>query len=142
MAATHRVKVISFRGRDVPIVMQNENGPCPLLALSNVLLLRNQIRLTPLSTEVSQETLLSQVAGVILDANNPDRFKESSKPDSMANLQRNVADAVSKLHLLTTGLDVNPFFEGSIRGFEVRLAKCCLAYRSKRIGFERVGDMS
>ena len=33
-------KQITYEGRDVPILMQNENGPCPLLALANCLLLR------------------------------------------------------------------------------------------------------
>ena len=117
--ATHRVKVIKFRGRDVPIVMQNENGPCPLLALSNVLLLRNQIRLSTDIPEVPQEHLLSLVAGFILDANSPERAKVSSSPEYQANLQQNVADAVCQLPKLTSGLDVNPFFDRNIRGFEV-----------------------
>ena len=31
-------KRIAYNNREVPVLMQNENGPCPLLALSNVLL--------------------------------------------------------------------------------------------------------
>lgn len=53
-AAVYKVKTISFLRREVPIVMQNENGPCPLLALANVLLLRNQIYLPPNTPEVTQ----------------------------------------------------------------------------------------
>jgi hypothetical protein len=115
------VKVINFRGRSVPIVMQNENGPCPLLALSNVLLLRNQIQLSADIPEVSQEHLLSLVAGYILDSNSPDRVKTEASPEYQANLQQNVADAVCQLPKLTSGLDVNPVFDRSIRGFEVLL---------------------
>jgi hypothetical protein len=29
----HFVKHVSFLGRTVPILLQNENGPCPLLAI-------------------------------------------------------------------------------------------------------------
>ena len=32
--STFRLKRISYNGRDVPVLMQNENGPCPLLGLS------------------------------------------------------------------------------------------------------------
>lgn len=54
MSINYKVKRIEFMKRKVPIMMQNENGPCPLLALANVMLLRNHISL-PLTTEnVSQ----------------------------------------------------------------------------------------
>ena len=51
---SYRLKRISIRGRSVPVVMQNENGPCPLLAIANVLLLRNQIQLPGGASEVLQ----------------------------------------------------------------------------------------
>ena len=35
-------------------MMQNRNGPCPLLALANVLLLRNRITLPTNTTSISQ----------------------------------------------------------------------------------------
>ena len=54
MADSYKLKTIQFFGRRVPIVTQNENGPCPLLALANVLLLRNQIQLSPNAPNVSQ----------------------------------------------------------------------------------------
>lgn len=57
---SYKVKAITFMNRKVPIMMQNENGPCPLLALANVMLLRNHISL-PLGTmSVSQVSLLTQ----------------------------------------------------------------------------------
>lgn len=37
-----------------PPLMQDVNGPCPLLAIANVLLLRNQIQLPAGVGEVSQ----------------------------------------------------------------------------------------
>lgn len=38
-------------------MMQNQNGPCPLLALANILLLRNQINLSPDASSVTQVRL-------------------------------------------------------------------------------------
>ncbi len=51
---TYTVKTILFMKRRVPIMMQNQNGPCPLLALANILLLRNQIQLSPDAPSISQ----------------------------------------------------------------------------------------
>ena len=52
--ASYKLKTIEFMRRKVPVVVQNANGPCPLLALVNVLLLRNQIYLAPNTPDVSQ----------------------------------------------------------------------------------------
>lgn len=30
----YKVKLIPFQNRSVPIVLQNDNGPCPLIAIS------------------------------------------------------------------------------------------------------------
>ncbi|KAK7820798.1 ubiquitin carboxyl-terminal hydrolase mindy-1 [Quercus suber] len=65
----HKTKLIQFLGRTTPIVLQNDNGPCPLLAICNVLLLRNNLNLSPDTTEVSQEKLLSLVAERLIDSN-------------------------------------------------------------------------
>lgn len=54
---SYRLKHINIRGRGVPVVMQNENGPCPLLAIANVLLLRNQIHLPGGAAEATQVCL-------------------------------------------------------------------------------------
>lgn len=51
---SYTVKTIVFMKRRVPIMMQNQNGPCPLLALANVMLLRNQIKLSPDAPSVTQ----------------------------------------------------------------------------------------
>ena len=39
----YHIKWIKFHKNDCPIVTQNENGPCPLIAIMNVLLLRRVI---------------------------------------------------------------------------------------------------
>ena len=35
----HKTKVIQFLGRTTPIILQNDNGPCPLLAICKFLYL-------------------------------------------------------------------------------------------------------
>lgn len=43
MDELYRIKTIEFENSRIPILMQNRNGPCPLLAISNVLLLRKKL---------------------------------------------------------------------------------------------------
>ena len=52
---SHVLKRVATLGRArVPIALQNENGPCPLLACANALLLRGEIELPGGGGEVSQ----------------------------------------------------------------------------------------
>ena len=50
----YRLKRIDFFGRKVPVALQNENGPCPLLAIANILLLKKQIELPEHAPVISQ----------------------------------------------------------------------------------------
>ena len=50
----YKLKRIDFFGRKVPVALQNENGPCPLLAIANILLLEKQIELPELAPDISQ----------------------------------------------------------------------------------------
>ncbi|KAK9698644.1 hypothetical protein RND81_08G120300 [Saponaria officinalis] len=101
----HKTKTIQFFGRSSPIVLQNDNGPCPLIAICNVLLLRNQLNLSAAISEVSQEKLLSLVAERLIDSNSNNKDAEYVK-----NQQQNIADAIDLLPRLTTGIDVNTKF--------------------------------
>ncbi|GLT78294.1 hypothetical protein SLA2020_498340 [Shorea laevis] len=100
----HRTKAIQFLGRTTPIILQNDNGPCPLLAICNVLLLRNNLNLSPDISEISQENLLSLVAERLIDSNSNVNNKEAGY---LENQQQNIADAMNLLPRLTTGIDVN-----------------------------------
>ena len=42
----HLIKWIEFNFDQLPILLQNVNGPCPLLAIFNILLLRKQVKQT------------------------------------------------------------------------------------------------
>lgn len=100
----HKTKVIQFFGRTTPIILQNDNGPCPLLAICNVLLLKNHLNLSPDIPEVSQEKLLSLVAERLIDSNSNVNNKDAGY---IENQQQNIADAIDLLPRLTTGIDVN-----------------------------------
>ena len=101
------LKEINFLSRKVKIVIQNENGPCPLLALVNTLLLRKAITIPMHKDMISLDELLAMVAGRMLDSN-----KSEDK-----NMQQNIQDAIAILSKLATGIDVNPKFH-STKGFE------------------------
>ncbi|KAF2298897.1 hypothetical protein GH714_028962 [Hevea brasiliensis] len=100
----HKTKTIQFLGRTTPIVLQNDNGPCPLLAICNVLLLKNNLNLSPDIAEVSQEKLLSLVAERLIDSNSNINNKDAGYVE---NQQQNIADAIDLLPRLATGIDVN-----------------------------------
>ncbi|KAL4323970.1 hypothetical protein GQ457_11G025110 [Hibiscus cannabinus] len=101
---THKTKPIQFLGRTTPIILQNDNGPCPLLAICNILLLRNNLSLSPDIAEVSQEKLLSLVAERLIDSNSNVNNKDAGYVE---NQQQNIADAIDLLPRLATGIDVN-----------------------------------
>ncbi|XP_071730590.1 uncharacterized protein [Rutidosis leptorrhynchoides] len=100
----HKTKLIQFFGRTTPIILQNDNGPCPLLAICNVLLLKNNLSLDSDVTEVSQEKLLQLVAGRLIDSNSNNDNKDAGYVE---NQEQNIADAIDLLPRLTTGIDVN-----------------------------------
>ncbi|KAM7258897.1 hypothetical protein ACFE04_014638 [Oxalis oulophora] len=100
----HKTKTIQFLGRTTPIILQNDNGPCPLLAICNILLLRNNLNVGPDPTEVSQEKLLSLVAERLIDSNSNVNDKDAGYVE---NQQQNISDAIDMLPRLATGIDVN-----------------------------------
>nr|GEY77719.1 ubiquitin carboxyl-terminal hydrolase MINDY-1 isoform X2 [Tanacetum cinerariifolium] len=100
----HKTKLIQFFGRTTPIILQNDNGPCPLLSICNILLLRNNLSLSSEVAEVSQEKLLSLVAERLIDSNSN---VENKSAEYVENQQQNIADAIDLLPRLATGIDVN-----------------------------------
>lgn len=110
----YKTKIVQFLGRSVPIILQNDNGPCPLLAICNVLLLRNNVNLSPDITEVASSRLLSLVAERLLDSNSNIENKDE---EYARNQQQNISDALPLLRHLVTGLDVNVRFR-NIHDFE------------------------
>ncbi|KAJ1021849.1 hypothetical protein NDA16_003612 [Ustilago loliicola] len=55
------LKDIYWQGRECKIITQNQNGPCSLIALCNILLLRGELQITPPDRPVVSYTYLSQL---------------------------------------------------------------------------------
>ncbi|POW21937.1 hypothetical protein PSHT_01857 [Puccinia striiformis] len=89
------------RPRRVSILMQNSNGPCSLLAICNVLLLRGSIHLPEQGTSISFTSLLSILADYLVN-----QKLEPAQLDT----------ALATIPTTQTGLDLNPRF-ASIDGF-------------------------
>ncbi|KAI8150352.1 hypothetical protein BJV82DRAFT_18158 [Fennellomyces sp. T-0311] len=124
--------------KDVLIITQNENGPCPLVAICNVLFLRGDLEIRPPDREVVTFEYLVERLGDYLLTHGP-TANTSGKPDNKPTQQEphrmertvsrqstaeyvltyryNLDAALSILPNLQTGLDVNTKFS-SIRGFE------------------------
>lgn len=101
----YHIKWIRFRTRSTPIITQNENGPCPLIAISNVLLLKNIITL-PENTEVITGERLTRMLTDLLFSNPVQDLEAGQR----LNYEKTVFDALVLFPSLQTGLDVNVRF--------------------------------
>lgn len=93
-------KEIYWKGRSQRIIVQNENGPCSLIALCNVLLLRGTVQITPEDRPAVSYSYLSSMLGEhLIDA-------ISTNPGGALDLEA----ALSILPQTQYGLDVNVKF--------------------------------
>lgn len=107
LEGVYQIKWVKFKGKDVPIITQNENGPCPLLAIMNVLLLKGKIKFTSDTEIISSEQMMAHLGECIL-ADKPQNVTEVVQ----LNYEQNMHDAMAVIHKLQTGLDVNVRFNG------------------------------
>lgn len=98
----------------IPMVMQSINGPCPLIAIMNVLLLREKIKLPIMLEQITENQLLAYIGESIMDSM---PAEAETDENIMLNLEQNINDAIEILPKLKTGLDVNIRFTG-ITDFE------------------------
>ncbi|XP_014679081.1 PREDICTED: protein FAM63A-like, partial [Priapulus caudatus] len=108
----HRVKWIAWGGARAPVVTQNENGPCPLIAVMNVLALKSRVKLPPATVAVTTAELMQHVGNCILE-----QVPKNISEGAQLNYEQNMHDAIAVLPKLQTGLDVNVKFTG-VRDFE------------------------
>ncbi|KAE8588584.1 hypothetical protein XENTR_v10022621 [Xenopus tropicalis] len=101
------VKWVNWKGERTPIITQSENGPCPLLAIMNILFLRWKVKLPPQKEVITSEELMAHLGDCILSI----QPQENSEALQL-NFQQNVNDAMTVLPKLSTGLDVNVRFTG------------------------------
>ncbi|OON18312.1 hypothetical protein X801_05835, partial [Opisthorchis viverrini] len=108
----YHIKWISFQGTSRPIITQNENGPCPIIAIGNVLLLRGTMSL-PIGTEVlTGQRLVNLLSDILLS--HPVTDLDDGQ---LLNYETTVADAFNLFPSLQTGLDINVRFTG-VSAFE------------------------
>ncbi|KAG7317408.1 hypothetical protein KOW79_019706 [Hemibagrus wyckioides] len=101
------VKWITWKGEKTPIITQSENGPCPLLAIMNILFLRWKAKLPPQTEVITIEELMAHLGECVLSI----KPRENAE-DIELNFQQNMSDAMAVLPKLSTGLDVNVRFTG------------------------------
>lgn len=110
------VKWIEFYKRKVPIILQNENGPCPLISICNVLLLRDQMSFPSNIELISNEKLIQTLADVLFSVFVPRIIKQRSEVEKQEldndNFEQNINDALTMFEKLQYGLDVNVKFSG------------------------------
>ncbi|KAG9334704.1 hypothetical protein JZ751_007239 [Albula glossodonta] len=107
LPAYYFVKWITWKEKKTPIITQSENGPCPLLAIMNILFLRWKAKLPPQTEVITTEDLMAHLGECVLS------IKPRDKVQGMElNFQQNMSDAMAVLPKLSTGLDVNVRFTG------------------------------
>jgi len=111
-ASEYQLKWVKWKGQKIPIITQNENGPCPLIAIMNVLLLKGRIRLPDMAEFVASAQLMEYLVDCILNS-----LPKNLSSGVQANYEQNMADAIAILPKLQTGLDVNVRFT-SVSSFE------------------------
>jgi len=82
-----QLKNIRFFGRNCSIICQNENGPCPLLAIANVLILQNRIIIKSERNIISLDRLIQVIANEITDS----AYKENINGDVNSNAETHEA---------------------------------------------------
>ncbi|TKY87064.1 hypothetical protein EX895_003741 [Sporisorium graminicola] len=100
------LKDILWQGRECKIITQNHNGPCSLIALCNILLLRGELEITPPDRPVVSYSYLSQLLAEHL----------LSKVSNEGFGGEELEAALSTLPRTQYGLDVDVGF-GSITSF-------------------------
>ncbi|XP_054662206.1 ubiquitin carboxyl-terminal hydrolase MINDY-1 isoform X1 [Grus americana] len=101
------VKWITWKGERTPVITQSENGPCPLLAIMNILLLQWKVKLPPQKEVITAEELMAHLGDCILSTQPQERSE-----GLQLNFQQNINDTMTVLPKLSTGLDVNVRFTG------------------------------
>jgi len=99
----YQLKSVMYHGSSRKILLQNENGPCPLLAVANALLLRGEIDLDPACVR-SGVACTDDVVNALAEraaANAPSR-------SAIDEGEYRLNEALELLPPLRHGMDVNP----------------------------------
>lgn len=99
----YKLKRISYKGNNINVILQNENGPCPLISISNALALRGDITIsgeTDTCRSIDLDLIKSRLEGLLLK-----RYANASEE-----VKKQVAKSIDQLPNLQMGMDVNVGF--------------------------------
>lgn len=105
--STFRLKEVSFFHRQVMIVCQNENGPCPLLAIINILLLQGKIQISSDRRYISLDELIQLAIDAVFDSKDQ---LDSKSAEGGHELNQHMDDVLTVLPRLNNGMDLNIHF--------------------------------
>lgn len=109
-SSIYQVKWVGWGKKHCPVITQNENGPCPLISIMNVLLLRGKLSLPEGCQVISAGQLLEYLGDLLVELT-------PRNSETQLDFQHNINDAIAVLPKLQTGLDVNVRFTG-VNDFE------------------------
>eukprot|EP00755_Sulcionema_specki_P021965 Sspe_Gene.75365::Locus_47092_Transcript_1_1_Confidence_1.000_Length_809::g.75365::m.75365 len=107
---SYYVKQVEYNGYPVSIVCQTENGPCPFISISNILLLQRKIHIHPDHASVTASELLNLVSNYLV---------EMYQSTTDLNAQYTLDEAIQQMPQLQEGLEVNIKFQGPT-AYEIR----------------------
>ena len=105
----HSLKSIKYLNKEKHILLQNENGPCPLLAAANALILQSQIEFPPAVIR-SNVASIDQVINLLAEHCFSKTINKSS--------QHHMDELMQLFPSLQFGMDVNPKFTLGVNGVE------------------------
>nr|XP_002126602.3 ubiquitin carboxyl-terminal hydrolase MINDY-2 [Ciona intestinalis] len=108
----YHIKWVTWNSVKTPLITQNVNGPCPLLAIFNVLLLSRRVTLPETLEMISSKQMIDYIGGLIFESM-PEHLDDGEK----LNYEQNMSDAMTIIPKLQTGIDVNIQFT-SVSSFE------------------------
>eukprot|EP00760_Papus_ankaliazontas_P019052 PhM_4_TR17854/c1_g1_i1/m.14110 len=101
------LKEVVFHGKLFRIVQQNENGPCPMIAIANILTLRGSISWPAGTFALTVDEILNVLVNHAYEVSQrPREGVDSGLQEHMLN------DVVQTLPLLRWGMDLNVRFRG------------------------------
>lgn len=115
-----------MENRDVHILLQNENGPCPLLAASNCLLLEGLVTLPDRAVRNSV-TSLEDITNMLANyAMQRQTSRQSSEIEVSIHNQFSLNEFMNYIPNFQYGMDVNPKFTLGCQGYELTAELCVL----------------
>lgn len=106
----YRLKSIQYRNQIHHILLQNKNGPCPLLAAANVLLLKKSIEL-PSNCVGSGVVTIEELTNILAE-------KMLTNNHGIAGSDHHINEVMKIFPNLQFGMDLNPKFRAGPTGVE------------------------